>query len=67
MLQVPSISLAAIPDTRMRGPSSHQIGPSPSQTHVGVNSKLSTEGTIITEATKAKISGINWATLNYSG
>ena len=35
-LQLPSISRVAIPDSRMRGPSAHQIGPSPSQTCVGV-------------------------------
>lgn len=35
-LHEPSISFAATPDKRMRGPSAHQIGPSPSQTRVGV-------------------------------
>ena len=39
--QVPSISLAAIPAKRSRGPSSHQIGPSPSQTWEGVHLKVS--------------------------
>jgi hypothetical protein len=34
--QVPSISRAAIPARRMRGPSAHHIGPSPSYTAVGV-------------------------------
>ncbi len=38
-LQAPSISRAAIPDKRMRGPSAHHIGPSPSQTAVGVQVK----------------------------
>lgn len=37
--QVPSSSRAAIPDNRIRGPSAHQTGPSPSQTCVGVQSK----------------------------
>ena len=37
--QEPSISLAAMPDRRTRGPSAHQIGPSPSQTAVGVQVK----------------------------
>lgn len=32
----PSISRAAIPASRIRGPSRHQIGPSPSQTLIGV-------------------------------
>src|SRR3546814_5181643 len=32
----PSISRAAIPASRIRGPSRHQIGPSPSQTLTGV-------------------------------
>ena len=36
-LHVPSNSLAAMPDNRMRGPSAHQIGPSPSHTRVGVH------------------------------
>jgi hypothetical protein len=40
-LQTPSISRAAIPDRRRRGPSEHQIGPSPSQTAVGVHRKSS--------------------------
>ena len=39
--QVPSSSLAAIPAKRSRGPSSHQIGPSPSQTWEGVHLKVS--------------------------
>lgn len=38
--QVPSSSLAAIPARRSRGPSSHHIGPSPSQTWEGVHSKV---------------------------
>lgn len=38
--QVPSSSLAAIPARRNRGPSSHHIGPSPSQTWEGVHSKV---------------------------
>ncbi len=39
-LQVPSISRAAMPASRTRGPSAHQIGPSPSQTLIGVQVKL---------------------------
>lgn len=35
-LHVPSISRAAMPARRIFGPSAHQIGPSPSQTRVGV-------------------------------
>jgi hypothetical protein len=35
-----SISRAAIPARRTLGPSAHQIGPSPSQTCVGVHSKV---------------------------
>ena len=38
--QVPSISRAAIPPKRRCGPSAHQIGPSPSQTWVGVQVKV---------------------------
>ncbi len=38
--QVPSSSLAAMPAKRSRGPSSHQIGPSPSHTWEGVHSKV---------------------------
>lgn len=44
---VPSISRAAIPARRMRGPSAHQIGPSPSQTRIGVQAKDSPAGTIV--------------------
>ena len=36
--QLPSISLAAMPESLTRGPSAHHIGPSPSQTRVGVHS-----------------------------
>lgn len=39
-LQVSSTSRAAMPASRTRGPSAHQIGPSPSQTLVGVHVKL---------------------------
>ena len=38
--KVPSISRAAIPAMRKRGPSAHQTGPSPSQTWVGVQVKV---------------------------
>lgn len=38
-LQVPSISRAAIPASLTLGPSAHQMGPSPSQTRVGVQAK----------------------------
>lgn len=44
-LQEPSISRAAIPERRMRGPSSHHTGPSPSQTAAGVQSNACPEGT----------------------
>lgn len=44
-LQLPSSSRAAIPARRTRGPSAHQIGPSPSQTAVGVQWKASPAGT----------------------
>lgn len=37
--QVSSISRAAILPTRIFGPSAHQIGPSPSQTAIGVQIK----------------------------
>lgn len=39
-LHVPSISRAAMPESRIFGPSAHQIGPSPSQTAVGVQVKV---------------------------
>ncbi len=48
---VPSPSRAAIPDSRIRGPSAHQSGPSPSQTRIGVQVKVVPEGT--TSAAKA--------------
>tara|TARA_Y100000815_G_C13348448_1_gene503111 strand:+ start:5301 stop:5924 length:624 start_codon:yes stop_codon:yes gene_type:complete len=51
--QDPSISRAAMPARRIRGPSAHQIGPSPSQTAVGVHSKTVPDGTD-TADTKAK-------------
>lgn len=38
--QVPSISRAAMPAIRRRGPSAHQTGPSPSHTRVGVQVKV---------------------------
>lgn len=38
-LQEPSISRAAMPERRMRAPSSHQTGPSPSHTAMGVQLK----------------------------
>lgn len=44
-LQDPSISRAAIPASRILGPSSHQIGPSPSHTATGVQAKVSPAGT----------------------
>lgn len=44
--QLPSISRAAMPERRIRGPSAHQIGPSPSQTRVGVQSNDWPAGTI---------------------
>jgi hypothetical protein len=42
--QLPSVSRAAIPEIRSLGPSAHHIGPSPSQTWVGVHSKVSPTG-----------------------
>ena len=48
--QLPSISLAAMPDSLIRGPSAHQIGPSPSHTLVGVQSKVWPAGTMIAAA-----------------
>ena len=38
-LHDPSISLAAMPESRTCGPSAHQTGPSPSQTRMGVHGK----------------------------
>jgi len=52
---VPSASLAATPDRRMRGPSSHHTGPSPSHTRRGVHSKLCPAGTIRTAARRRLI------------
>ena len=51
--QVPSISRAAIPAMRRCGPSAHQTGPSPSQTAVGVQVKVSPAAT--TTAARANI------------
>ena len=48
--QVPSVSRAAIPWSRNRGPSAHQTGPSPSQTRVGVHVKSVPLGAVKTEA-----------------
>lgn len=48
-LHVPSISRAAMPERRMRGPSAHQTGPSPSQTWVGVQVKVWPAGTTTTD------------------
>lgn len=44
--QLPSISRAAMPASRTRGPSAHHTGPSPSQTRTGVQVKVSPAGTI---------------------
>ena len=44
--QVPSVSRAAMPPTRTRGPSAHHMGPSPSQTATGVQVKGWPVGTI---------------------
>jgi len=52
--QVPSISRAAMPASRSRGPSSHQIGPSPSQTWVGVHSNVWPLGMTGTSALASK-------------
>lgn len=52
-LQVSSISRAAIPSSRMRGPSVHQIGPSPSQTRVGVQVKAVPAATMGTRSRKS--------------
>lgn len=43
-MQEPSISRAAIPASRILGPSSHQIGPPPSHTATGVQAKASPAG-----------------------
>src|SRR3546814_14553574 len=53
-LQVSSISRAATPESLIFGPSLHQIGPSPSQTLLGVQSQLSPLGT--TDASRKAIS-----------
>lgn len=53
--QVPSSSRAAMPDNRSLGPSAHQTGPSPSQTWVGVQAKVSPVG--IAAACSAKSNG----------
>jgi hypothetical protein len=45
-LQLPSISRAAMPESLILGPSAHQMGPSPSQTCVGVHVKDRPEATI---------------------
>lgn len=45
-LHLPSISRAAMPDKRTCGPSAHQIGPSPSQTRIGVHANDWPAGTI---------------------
>jgi len=39
-----------MPDRRMRGPSAHQIGPSPSHTRVGVQVKVWPEGAVAAAA-----------------
>jgi hypothetical protein len=49
-LHEPSISRAAIPAIRTFGPSAHQIGPSPSQTAVGVHLNVWPSGTILPAA-----------------
>ena len=41
----PSSSRAAMPERRTRGPSAHQMGPSPSQTAMGVQVKVSPDWT----------------------
>ena len=43
--QLSSISRAAMPARRIRGPSAHHTGPSPSQTRVGVQVNFSSAGT----------------------
>lgn len=45
-LHSPPISRAAMPARRIFGPSAHQMGPSPSQTRVGVQEKLAPAATI---------------------
>lgn len=64
-LQVPSISLAATPDRRTRGPSAHQIGPSPSQTRTGVHWNICPAGTTATAARSANsisiLTSCKWA------
>lgn len=51
--QLPSISRAAIPERRIRGPSAHHSGPSPSHTRVGVQGNEAPAGT--TAETAARI------------
>lgn len=53
--QVSSISRVAIPASRIRGPSAHQIGPSPSQTRVGVHSNTSPSGMTVAAAKSSSI------------
>jgi len=45
--QLPSISRAATPAIRIFGPSAHQMGPSPSQTAIGVQANERPAGTTI--------------------
>jgi hypothetical protein len=49
----PSISRAAIPPSRIRGPSRHQTGPSPSHTLMGVQANICPAGTVATARSKA--------------
>lgn len=51
---VPSISRAAMPDRRRRGPSAHQTGPSPSHTRVGVHLNTLPSGTMVASKTRVK-------------
>lgn len=50
----PSISLAAMPESLIRGPSAHNIGPSPSHTAVGVQSKAAPAGTALPATNKSR-------------
>jgi hypothetical protein len=56
--QVPPNSLAAMPARRMRGPSSHHMGPSPSHTRTGVQTNCSPAGTTTTCAATIRLSSM---------
>ena len=55
--QVPSISRAAMPETRRCGPSAHHMGPSPSHTCVGVQVKVCPAATMAVAKASIVIAG----------